>query len=98
MQKLKYLVLAALFTAAAPAAAADPEHNGECAMSAVLGNHRPTSCAVVWISPSDKLYCFSNEQAKQMFMRDPEANERKAQAFWKDPALWEKIQKGQPEG
>lgn len=98
MRTLKCIALAGLLAAAAPAFAADPEHEGECAMSAALGNHRPTSCSVVWISPADKLYCFSNEAAKQAFMKDPEGNERKAQAFWKDPSLWEKLQKSQPEG
>ena len=50
-------------------------------MSAANGNSLPTSCSVVWISPPDKLYCFSSEKAKQAFMRDPRGNERRAQAF-----------------
>jgi hypothetical protein len=76
----------------------EPEFGGNCAMSAALGNKRPTSCAVVWISPEDKLYCFSNEDAKAMFLKDPKGNERRAQAFWKDPNLWEKLKKQSPEG
>ncbi len=98
MRRLNYVAFAALLAVTAPALAEEPEHNGECAMSAAMGNHLPTSCSVVWISPSDKLYCFSSEKAKQAFMRDPEGNERKAQAFWKDPELWEKILKEKPEG
>jgi len=81
-----------------PKANHEPEFGGQCAMSASLGIKRPTSCAVVWISPQDKLYCFSNEQAKAAFMRDPEANERKAQAFFKDPDLYERLKKQQPQG
>jgi len=81
-----------------PKANHDPEFGGNCAMSASMGVKRPTSCAVVWISPQDKLYCFSSEQAKQAFMRDPEGNERKAQAFYKDPDLYERLKKQQPEG
>jgi hypothetical protein len=52
----------------------------------------------VWISPEDKLYCFSNESAKQAFMRDAGGNERKAQAFFKDPDLWKKLKLQSPEG
>ena len=104
---LRTLICSAFFLAGAGAALAQdqdpkathqPEFGGNCAMSASLGAKRPTSCSVVWISPADKLYCFSNEQAKQAFMRDPEGNERKAQAFWKDPDLWERLKKQQPEG
>ncbi len=67
-------------------------------MSAALGSSLPTSCSVVWISPQDKLYCFGSEKAKRLFLEDPEANERRAQAFFKDPALWEKLKKSEPEG
>jgi hypothetical protein len=82
-----------------PKANHEPEFGGNCAMSASLGAKRPTSCSVVWISPADKLYCFSSEQAKQAFMRDPEGNERKAQAYYKDPDLFERLKKQQrPEG
>jgi len=81
-----------------PKANHQPEFGGQCAMSASIGAHRPTSCSVVWISPQDKLYCFSSEQAKQAFMRDPDGNERKAQAFFKDPDLFERLKKSQPQG
>ena len=76
----------------------EPEFGGNCALSASMGNKRPTSCAVVWISPQDKLYCFSSENAKQIFLKDATGNERKAQAFFNDPALWEKLKKQSPEG
>ena len=81
-----------------PKANHTPEFGGQCAMSAAVGAHRPTSCTVVWISPEDKLYCFSSEQAKQAFMRDAPGNERRAQAFFKDPDLFERLKKAQPEG
>jgi hypothetical protein len=105
---LRGLILSAVLLAASSAVRAadqdpkanhEPEFGGNCAMSASLGAKRPTSCSVVWISPADKLYCFSSEQAKQAFMRDPEGNERKAQAFYKDPDLFERLKKQQrPEG
>jgi hypothetical protein len=62
-------------------------------MSVSIGAHLPTDCSVVWISPEDKLYCFSSEQAKAAFMRDPVTNEQRAQANWKDPKFWEERRK-----
>lgn len=86
--------LAGMLLAAGLAIGQEPEFEGNCAMSAALGNRLPTSCGVVWISPqTNKLYCFSSEAAKAAFMRDPQANEKSAQAFWKDPSFWEKLQK-----
>jgi hypothetical protein len=87
--------LLALLLLCAPAWAQDhskPEHEGECALSASLGNNLPTDCSVVWISPkTDKLYCFSSENAKQTFLRNATRNEKLAQAFWQDPKFWEKL-------
>jgi hypothetical protein len=83
------------------ALAADPEFEGQCAMSMANRVHLPTTCSVVWISPEDKLYCFSDERAKQAFLRSPADNERKARAFWEDPSFWEKLKRegsSAPEG
>ena len=98
MPKWKYAILAAFITITASAADPEPEGSGQCAMSAALGNSLPTTCSVVWISPADKLYCFSSERAKEMFLKDPEGNERRAQAFWKDPSVLQKLLKDKPEG
>ncbi len=66
-------------------------------MSAARGAELPTTCSVVWISPStDKLYCFSSEEAKATFVQDPSGNEQRAQAFWK--TLWDKRQKERATG
>ena len=93
------MICAAVLTAiCVPASAAEPEFDGNCAMSVSLGNKLPTTCSVVWISPQDKLYCFSSENAKQAFMEDPAGNERKAQAFWKDPSFWERLKQQEPKG
>lgn len=81
--------LLVLSLSAAAAVSADPEFEGHCAMSVSVGTRLPTDCSVVWISPEDKLYCFSSEQAKAAFMRDPRTNEQRAQANWKDPKFWE---------
>ena len=94
MSILRTVIAAALLATGAAAMAQEPEFEGHCAMSAALGNKLPTSCSVVWISPqTNKLYCFSSEAAKAAFMRDPQANENSAQAFWKDPSFWEKLKK-----
>ena len=103
MSIMRALVAAALFAASFAALAVEPELDGNCAMSAAMGAKLPTSCSVVWISPqTGKLYCFSSEGAKTAFIKDPAGNEQRAQAFWKDPAFWEKLQKerasGPPEG
>src|SRR5882672_7336604 len=98
MLKSKSLMFAPLLAFSLAAAAQEPEGGGQCAMSASLGHSLPTACSVVWISPADKLYCFSSERAKQMFMKDPEGNEQRAQAFWKDPSILEKLLKEKPEG
>ncbi|HTS52541.1 MAG TPA: hypothetical protein VMH26_04640 [Burkholderiales bacterium] len=100
MRSWKHIVFAALLASTTWAQAADPEAEGggRCAMSASLGNSLPTSCSVVWISPQDKLYCFSSERAKRLFLQDPETNERRAQAFFKDPTLWEKLKKEETGG
>jgi hypothetical protein len=71
----------------------EAEFDGNCALSASLGNKLPTDCSVVWISPkSSRLYCFSSENAKQIFLRKASQNEEMAQAFWQNPAFWEKLQ------
>jgi hypothetical protein len=105
MNRLLSPALGALVLIAASAALADrtPEFEGHCAMSVASGNSLPTDCSVVWISPkTSKLYCFSSENAKAVFVRNASSNEDRAQAFWKDPSFWEKLQRergdGQPEG
>lgn len=97
MRGWRYIVCTVLL-ASAWARAAEPEGEGRCAMSAAMGTSLPTSCSVVWISPQDKLYCFSSERAKRLFLQDPEINERRAQAFFKDPELWDKLKKSEPGG
>jgi len=98
MSNGKFAILAAFIAVTALAADPVPEGGGQCAMSASIGNSMPTTCSGVWISPADKLYCFSSERAKEMFLKDPEGNERRAQAFWKDPSLLQKLLKEKPEG
>jgi hypothetical protein len=99
MAALRTTIAAFLLALSGPLCAQEPEFDGDCAMSASLGHKLPTSCSVVWISPqTSKLYCFRSETAKATFMANPEANEKSAQAFWKDPAFWEKLQKERDSG
>jgi hypothetical protein len=91
------LLFLSVLTAGA-AHAGDPQFDGNCAMSMSMGARLPTDCSVVWISPEDKLYCFSSEQAKAAFMRDPTTNEQRAQNNWKDPKFWERVKQSKPEG
>jgi len=78
------LALAGAFTLglAAAAFAATGEFNNMCSWG--LANHKDvqTDCSVN--APiKGKTYCFSNEEAKANFMKDPESNLVKAAGFYK---------------
>ena len=90
MKFVRYICAAMLLSLTGVASAAETQLNGNCAMSAALGRKDPTDCSVFWISPEDKLYCFSSPQAKSMFLQNADRNEKLAKAFWEDPAYWEK--------
>jgi len=87
---VRYICAAMLLSLTGIASAAETQLDGNCAMSAALGRKDPTDCSVFWISPEDKLYCFSSPQAKSMFLQNADRNEKLAKAFWEDPAYWEK--------
>jgi len=87
---VRYICAAMLLGLAGISSAAEAQFDGNCAMSAALGRKDPTDCSVFWISPEDKLYCFSSLQAKSMFLQNADRNEKLAKAFWEDPAYWEK--------
>ena len=90
MKFVRYICAAMLLSLTGVASAAETQLDGNCAMSAALGRKDPTDCSVFWISPEDKLYCFSSPQAKSMFLQNADRNEKLAKAFWEDPAYWEK--------
>ena len=90
MKVVRYICAAMLLGLTGIASAAEKQLDGNCAMSAALGRKDPTDCSVFWISPEDKLYCFSSPQAKSMFLQNTDRNEKLAKAFWEDPAYWEK--------
>jgi hypothetical protein len=86
---------AVLVSAANPIFGADPQFGGHCAMSVAQGTPVPTDCSIYWISPEDKLYCFVSEQARERFIADSKRNATLAEAFWRDPAFWERLKEQQ---
>jgi YHS domain-containing protein len=66
-----------LFANAALAA----EFDDMCAMGLALGKDVHTDCSVSG-DIGGKTYCFGNEDAKAQFMKDPEANLAKAEAYY----------------
>jgi hypothetical protein len=92
----RLLVAVALFVAAIGVGrAADTQFGGQCAMSVAMGTPVPTDCSVYWISKEEKLYCFSSVAAREMFLANAPRNEQLADAFWRDPAFWEKLKNQQ---
>ena len=89
------LGFAVLLAVAAPARSADPEYDGHCAMSMAEGTGISTNCAVVWLSPEGKIYCFLNQAAKEQFLQAPRENLQRAQAFWDNPAVLKQIRRQQ---
>jgi YHS domain-containing protein len=49
------------------------EFGGACAMGLAEGKHIQTKCAVTW-SADGQTYCFTTEEAKSLFLKDPSAN------------------------
>ena len=67
--------------ATAATAATKGEFGNMCAESLSLGKDTPTDCSVN-ATIKGKTYCFGNEKAKADFMKDPEGNLAKAQAYY----------------
>lgn len=67
--------------AAAAASAAQPEFDGQCAMSLAEGEQVATDCSVKWVGPDGKTYCFGNEDAKKRFLKDPQGNLERAREY-----------------
>ncbi|MGH8864163.1 MAG: hypothetical protein ACREVZ_05895 [Burkholderiales bacterium] len=80
---------------AAPVRGAEPEYDGHCAMSMSEETAISTDCAVVWLSPEGKIYCFYNQAAKEKFLQSPQENLQRAQAFWDNPAVLKQIRRQQ---
>jgi hypothetical protein len=61
--------------------AATGEYDNMCTMGLALGKDVKTDCSIN-ATLQGKMYCFGNEEAKTMFMKDPEGNLAKAQAYY----------------
>lgn len=57
------------------------EYGNMCTMGLALGKDVQTDCSIN-ATLQGKMYCFGNEEAKTMFMKDPEGNLAKAQAYY----------------
>ena len=65
----------------APSAPAKGEFDNSCAMGLAEGQTLKTDCSVNWTAPDGKVYCFSSENSKATFLKNAEANIKKAQDF-----------------
>jgi hypothetical protein len=68
----------------APSATPAPvkgEFDNSCAMGLAEGQTVKTDCSVNWTAPDGNVYCFSSENSKATFLKNAEANLKKAQEF-----------------
>jgi YHS domain-containing protein len=72
---------AMLLGLATAALAATGEYDDLCTMGLALGKEIKTDCSVNAVIDG-KTYCFGNEDAKTIFMKDPKGNLAKAQDFY----------------
>jgi YHS domain-containing protein len=79
---LKSAVAGAMLLGLASAAwAVTGEYDNMCTMGLALGKDIKTDCSIN-ATLEGKTYCFGNEEAKQAFLKDPEGNLAKAQAYY----------------
>ena len=57
------------------------EYDNLCTMGLALGKEVKTDCSVN-ATIGGKIYCFGNEDAKTIFMKDPQGNLAKAQVYY----------------
>jgi len=72
---------ALLLGLATAALAVTGEFNNMCTEGLALGKDVKTDCSVNAVIDG-KTYCFGNEDAKTMFMKDPKGNMAKAQEYY----------------
>lgn len=77
-------VALALCLASFSAIAVEKEFGATCAYGlSEFGVEVKTDCKINWQDPATgKTFCFSKEEARQEFLKNPEANIRKAQATY----------------
>lgn len=57
------------------------EFDNACALGISEGKVVKTDCSVNWTGPDGKVYCFSGENSKEIFLKNAEANLKKAREF-----------------
>ncbi len=82
MKKSQLLCAAVFGVIAVAAQAAEPEFNKECVMGLAKNMHVPTDCSVTWTADNGKVYCFSSEDARSEFLKEPEIHIAGAETFW----------------
>jgi YHS domain-containing protein len=78
---LPVLTGALMLSAAGAASAGTGEFDNLCAEGLALGKEIKTDCSVNE-TIDGKTYCFGNEIAKTLFMKNPEGNLAKAQEYY----------------
>ena len=63
------------------AATTEGEFDGECVMGLALGKNIKTDCSVN-TDYEGKTYCFGNEEAKKLFLKNPDEFLLKAQVYY----------------
>ncbi len=76
MRTISYFITAGLLAFSVSALAG--EFKDECAWGLANDKHVKTDCKLNMVGTDGKTYCFSNEKAKEAFMKDPTANIKKA--------------------
>ena len=71
----------AMLFATAATAATTGEYDNMCTMGLALGKEVKTDCSIS-SQVEGKTYCFGNEDAKTLFMKDPEGNLAKAKTYY----------------
>ncbi len=69
-----------MIMATAAVAATNGEYDNMCAMGLALGKVINTDCSIN-AEIAGKTYCFGNDDAKTMFMKDPQGNLAKAESY-----------------
>ena len=71
-----------VITPAPAAAPAKGEFDNNSAMDLASGQAVKTDCSVNWTAPDGKVYCFSSEESKTAFLKNPDENIQKAKEFF----------------
>jgi hypothetical protein len=82
---MRAIIIASLLAVVSfTAIAADKQFGATCAYGlSQYGVEVQTDCKINWQDPaSGKTFCFSKEEARQEFLKSPEANIKKAEATY----------------